>query len=579
MNRNNYNIKINPPQPSSEEIAKHKDFDGLLKHYHSSSPNPSKLPANKIALYAGSIAAIAATIFLAIFLTPTLFNSDNTITEDAFFASHKFVDAPIPPLDPVSESYTIIAEEGGTLEINTGSKIVIPEMAFMNDRGKLVEGEVQIFYREFHDPVDFFRAGIPMDYDSAGVKYQLESAGMIELLAEKDGERINIAPSQAIDIELPSEILVPQNGNAPEFNIYYLDTLKRNWVYMDRDEMEFNDPEPSIFDEFLKEEIPIEMAAEMEALETRQAEAIVSMEKSIPFPIAPKRPRQFEEGASSIELDFLTDNIKESDNAADALFKETYEGTIWQVMEKKTAFNENLANFTWEKWDLKKLDDQNFQITFTRGEHSMELIVTPVLLGEDYENAMTKFEDEYTKYKQNIKDQLALREIEKDRLQKQLEEEKALMAMKYEEQINTLKAKGNDYAAADMMIRKKVVNRFRATGLGFWNCDRPLPPYIEQIFCDFTDQHGNNYDNRIGYLVDKNQNTVYRFLAQKRTPLRVNTKAENLIWFVNPDNKLAILQPEEFKFSEDEKKEITFVMNLEQDPIESEEDIRRVLEL
>ena len=33
MKKDFYNIKINPPQPSSDDIAKHQDFDALLAQF------------------------------------------------------------------------------------------------------------------------------------------------------------------------------------------------------------------------------------------------------------------------------------------------------------------------------------------------------------------------------------------------------------------------------------------------------------------------------------------------------------------------------------------------------------------
>ena len=40
MKKDIYKIKINQPQPSNEDIAKHKDFDTLLQQFKETTPEP-----------------------------------------------------------------------------------------------------------------------------------------------------------------------------------------------------------------------------------------------------------------------------------------------------------------------------------------------------------------------------------------------------------------------------------------------------------------------------------------------------------------------------------------------------------
>ena len=56
-----------------------------------------------------------------------------------------------------------------------------------------------------------------MNYDSSGVNYMFESAGMLELLAEQNGEPLVMNPEKEIDIEMSS------NNDSKAFNLYEFD--------------------------------------------------------------------------------------------------------------------------------------------------------------------------------------------------------------------------------------------------------------------------------------------------------------------------------------------------------------------
>jgi len=124
--------------------------------------------------------------------------ADSAAEAKAYFASQPFINPPIKTLKPTYQEQSVDANKGGTYIYENGSTVVVPPSAFINGQGGLVEGSVEIKYREFHDYVDFFISGIPMDYDSMGTRYQLESAGMVEIYAEQNGERLKMNPSTSI---------------------------------------------------------------------------------------------------------------------------------------------------------------------------------------------------------------------------------------------------------------------------------------------------------------------------------------------------------------------------------------------
>ena len=70
-----------------------------------------------------------------------------------------------PPFEGVNvgfQNYEINAADGGEVTHPTGTKLTIPKNAFLNAKGEVVEGNVTLKYREFHNPAEILVSGIPM---------------------------------------------------------------------------------------------------------------------------------------------------------------------------------------------------------------------------------------------------------------------------------------------------------------------------------------------------------------------------------------------------------------------------------
>jgi len=67
--KNNYNIKINNNEPSSDQIAKHKDFDALLKAHATVAPPPKTVGGmgKVLKLGIGALITGAAALVLLLF--------------------------------------------------------------------------------------------------------------------------------------------------------------------------------------------------------------------------------------------------------------------------------------------------------------------------------------------------------------------------------------------------------------------------------------------------------------------------------------------------------------------------------
>ncbi|MCX6311576.1 MAG: hypothetical protein NT084_08045 [Bacteroidetes bacterium] len=142
----------------------------------------------------------------------------------AFTRENSLVRPPISGLDVQKNIYSTNAATGGLVEYPSGTKIIIPDHAFVDANGNEVSGNVTIDYREFRDQVDILVSGIPMVYDSAGQKGDFQSAGMFELNASVNGQEVFLAPNKKVDLEFAVV------DSASSYNFYRLDE-KEGWVY------------------------------------------------------------------------------------------------------------------------------------------------------------------------------------------------------------------------------------------------------------------------------------------------------------------------------------------------------------
>lgn len=144
---------------------------------------------------------------------------------------------PINGVDVPFASLPVDAATGDMLTFRTGTKISVPEKAFVDALGNPITGQVMLQYRELHDAADIFLAGIPLDYDSASHKYHLTTAGMFEIYAMKDNREVFLAPGKTLMVKMASW----QPGL--EYNFYRLGK-DMNWNFLGSSLPEVNVPQP-----------------------------------------------------------------------------------------------------------------------------------------------------------------------------------------------------------------------------------------------------------------------------------------------------------------------------------------------
>lgn len=473
--------------PTSEQIAKHQNFDRLHKDYSVIK----KLLMKKIILWSAAVLAVAGVTGLVLVnsnkKTPLLANTKTETVEQAFIAP------PFPGMETPFSTYRISAKDGGVIEHSSGSAITIPANAFVKE-GQVIGDSIDIKYREFHDPLAIFLSGIPMAYDSGGVHNTLESAGMLEILAFDNGKSLELNSQHPIQIKMASL-------NAEErFNLYELDTVQKNWVYNGKDKVEKINA--------------TESKPKKQQTTTRQFAASTE-----PVPVMAD-PEKF-----SFKISYDKGEFPELS---------AYEHVVFEVTDK--SFKPSYFKINWNKISLYSSDREGeYLVKLKKADTSISVTAKPVFEKGDYAAALAKFEAKNKK-------------ATEQRDQAEFEKQKALS--KVNKSLSSYNSKQLTTATQNLTIPTAMRN-FSIVRMGIHNVDFPIAPIVQFAFSikrNYEQKKAMEAEKRFSYstvfMIEKGKNTVFRFA--KGEPVRCNPSVKNLMWTMTDKNQVAFFRIEDY---------------------------------
>jgi hypothetical protein len=575
-------ININREKISSEEIASRRDFDAVLKNYtagQGTGSGTASKPFYKTVGFAVSSAVVTVAIVAGAWWyasnpgdahtsESTHSREFNTTTyqpagkpferKDEFDASTMpFINPPMKDVNIGYSSYNVNAGKGGEFNYPTGSKIKVPAGAFIDKNGDPVKGNVELRYREFHDPIDFFVSGIPMSYDSAGVKYQFESAGMLEILAFQDGEPVQVNPKKQIEVELST------NNADTKFNLYQLDTAARNWVYKGKPKIKKGEKHPGN-DELLAQDakdtaysfsdniIAVNGTSTKVPGDDPKVKKVREEIEEIKKDIAkiekqkPQEPRKANPSRFKFNIEVDANEFPEI-----ALYKET----VFEVGdESKNVFNKDMYKVQWDDATLAEgtKKDINYKLTLTKGTDKHTIIVYPVLTGKNYEVAKKEFDAKFQQY------QVTLEKRKVDEAKKQEEYKELVKKMEQErkEQQAKWNAQQQEWAAQQqkrMEEAQRSINyssvryAFNISGFGVWNSDSPFR-YKDpvRLAASFGNKNGEDYSPQQVFHIDRTNNTLFTHYNGSFNRFEYSPSSDNILFISLPGNKVAIYTEADF---------------------------------
>ena len=548
-------INIDRDPINREEIASRMNFNQLLKNF----PGYIKLPFYKTGWFITTVASVAvlATVTAMLFSNsntkevivsaspPVKTESIITYTEDT-----PCINPPIKKLDIQSDSYYCENEVGIEFTHSSGSLIKVPKNTFVDKNGNSLNGEIELRYREFHDPIDFILSGIPMTYDSAGTEYTFESAGMIEIYGYKNGKPIEIAAGKSIRIEMN-----PKDGSS-RFNLYELDSKSGDWAYSGKPELIFQDVDEStgkIASKTSKDDVKSNIIKTKKAIEVTKTELAIAKKKVLEHKkTQPSKPKASVNKDRQFDLDVDPKEFPELKN---------YSSLTFEVDKNDRNFSADVYEIEWEDISLSEKEKGiSYYLTLFKGSAKKTFSVFPIFEGTDYKRAMKEFNQNFSTYEIELDKRITKEEKINEKLKKQMLLYETALSLEKKKQLEFEANQAAYYAKAkdahkNSIAINVVARAFNVTRFGTWNCDSPISkPSGARVNASFTDNAGVKLGLHNVNLIEKNKNAVFTYNESQFNNFKFNPKEENTIVAFTSNNEIAIIKPIYFKDMPKEKK-------------------------
>lgn len=480
----------------------------------------------------GIVMAIASsTIIVGIaFIKPTSLETNSVVTKNKV----------LPPLKNVDihfENYSVDANRSSKIKyFETGSVISIPASAFVDSVGKIINGKIDIKYRELHDAVDFFVSGIPMTYDSAGMQYHFESAGMLEIQAYQHGKPVFVNPERKIIVEMASK------QEEDKFNIYKYYPLTGNWKYVYKDNVVILRRDKKHPD---KKTIP-------NAVDNVLAKNNLANDSDLLIPEKSNR--------ESFQFDVEIDSAEFPEMSV-------YKGLLFEVDKEEKDFNPTYASSTWNDISLNKGQQKgSYLMTLSKARESHTFETMPVFDEKNYDEALTFYKKMHAKRQEN-----------EAKIQKSRDSIYGVLNRERLDQ-NEFAKNTSQRELASVETQDFVKRIFVISGFGIWNSDCPEKlPKGEQFAATYTDTLGNKLTFKTLYLVEKGRNAMFSIASYSR--LYYDPTKKNTLWAVTTDNKLAVFKEDDFEKIKIKDDSYTLKMNVINKPVTKAYEVRSILKI
>jgi hypothetical protein len=529
-----FRFKKGREQLPENDIQQHMNFDKFMSGY---TPPVKGWFAGGTKLFT-IVSSGTALLVLAGYLLYTSGQTAQTHTQ-------AFISPPLPALNPLSDVFIFNTAADTTLLHSTGSMISIPQNAFADEKGMPVKGKIEIRYREFHDPVDIAFSGIPMNYDSAGANYLLESAGMFEITASQNGKPVFLQAGKELAVNM-----ISHTNNATDYNIYHLDTVKRQWEYIAENTAATNSC------------IPVFNAEPRMKKKMEEENTALALSR-------PLLPKKADHTADNFSIDYRKDEFPEL---------AAYSGLKFEPVKGDKNYDPSLAKKTWDEVLIKKHpDNEHYIVTFSREKESHSFTVSPVVDEKNYGAAVIDFEARQKQY-----EALLLAKKENDRMKSdslyRLNSRFAGLSVKSDLNQRFRNFISNSYMETSQ--DQLTYRTFAIRKLGIWNSDRPfpVPPSARVYAAQFTSGNEPLMLKNVFFL-KRNQNGLFSIPERNFNRFPDAVASVDVMIGITYENTVVYLKDEELKKVKASGNTIIFNMNRAGAGISTPQQLKQLLKI
>lgn len=453
-------------------------------------------------------------------------------------AEMRGIKPPIARFEPKPIVKTISSTKNNLVKIGR-SVFTIPEETFLNEKGQVYEGSVNLAYTEYSTPASIFLSGIPMTVESSGENLLFSSGGMFNLTAsDQDGQPLTMNPTKEINVEMVS------SSASPEMDLYQ---LNENGAWEVKGKDKINEP-------FKLDMAKIDSISDAAFLAYSRKAVVIDEYRFLPMVqkhsdtrsliISFKRIGTFEHRKAVREdnTNFYISRPSESvrfiekhsfiyDGDVDSM--EFYRDRLKSIFRtsirdyRKFKIRRIFGPFEMHDWGVNYFRDLEIKLDKENDKMRMNflykdsLVSIPVVLQSNPANSKTRIK-KYQFFFKEYYAKLRKDKVTRDKRNRQLK----LLIKQSEDEVRELAAKReilrqktyfeNAAYLQEMAGVGSVARSFSIDGFGIWNCDQfqrlVEPTNIPQYY---VDEDGNEIDLKTNvqnkYVIDYDLNGVLCF--------------------------------------------------------------------
>jgi len=466
------------------------------------------------------LAAIAVVIFLILKRA-----HKDVPREEVTTNLREYIDQPFANVSIPRQYYDVDAAAGAVLTYAT-TRISVPQCAFLDSSGNVVEGIVKLSYREVNDPASMIISGVPMAIAEDSSDY-LQSAGMLEILAWKDGVPLKVNEECLINIEKRSGI-----GDG-DYNMYNLDTVNRKWD-LKRANIAvrplLKEPEKAVYQE---------PDYDAMALKAGVVKPVKPLEKE-------KEKFQFK-----FKMDF-------SENPEINI----YNGVQWEFAGKKDkedpAKNPWVLSAVWHEMEIvRKYKNGAYKLRLVSGNKEFKTTVKPVFAADDMDYAEYVYNEKYEAYRKYV----------------DKKKEEARLWRKKQEEL----AKAREKQRKASALAGKFSREISVMGFGWVNIDKLFKDDRQEIALSLVYKNGDSVNVSRVFLLTESVNSVASFYQRSLPNFSFPKLRKNQLVVIDSESQAYIIKPEAFAAIGANSTEHTFRISEAGRKIKSVDDLQAML--
>lgn len=496
------------------------------------------------------------------------------IEADEPIAQLALIAPPSAVLDIPSDTFVLDAGANTSIRQATGSRVHIPKDAFLDADGNVVEGDVEVYYREFNDPMEIALSGITMQYKEGRQSGDFMSAGMLEINASQDGEPLTMNPDEPIWIELAS------NRAATDYNLYYLDQ-EEGWRVKGRDRVDSikgNEKKPRRVKRPKTPEGPVEpqtvFCKERLHLDASKSKSTRQGRKRYVFQISGSGKSFFQSGRHVERFEFRDVKqvgrktwVYDGDDAVAAFEKlDSLEKTArrYRKLSGKLKRFERRFGSAYDYMQTRYGPTVIHDVSVAPNPEADNFLVQLVALGDthsfpaiplttmrsakseqgDHERFFKRYARDHSRRKEEWgtleSEQVARQKVYKEKVKKYRKE-----WLRYRADMEKFNLANGESVSGMQADQNTVMRSFALDGLGFWNCDRLINNQNRrQVLADFRDQEGKKVRPKQVYVLDMDRIGVIGFYNTKK--LLFDNAVNNALLIFTKDGRVAVVGAEQF---------------------------------